>query len=64
MAKLKVPDKCLICGSEWCGGHELPHRPMKEGLRVFYDCGASMSCKRIDCGYTILIKNCGGKNNP
>ncbi len=56
---IKVPSKCLICGSDYMGGHQLPRKEMKEGLRVFYDCGASMSVKTLGEGvYQILFKNC------
>lgn len=56
---IKVPAKCLCCGAEYQGGHQLPEKPMKEGLRVFYQCGASMSVKVLFEGvYQILFKNC------
>ena len=55
---IPVPDKCLMCGAEWSGGHETPGNEMKNGLRVFYDCGCSLSCERLSEGYRILIKNC------
>lgn len=58
---IKVPKHCLICGSDYMGGHELPDKPMREGLRVFYICGASMSMKMLSEGvYQILFKNCCG----
>ena len=63
---IKVPKLCLECGSAYVGGHEVPGKDMKVGLRVFYHCGASMSCKILDDGvYQILFKNCcsGGKHN-
>ena len=56
---IPVPDKCLVCGAEWSGGHETPGNEMKNGLRAFYDCGASLSCERLSGGYRILIINCG-----
>jgi len=60
---IKVPSKCLICGSEYIGGHEWIAEPMKEGLRVFFKCGASMSVRVIMEGvYKILFKNCQGAN--
>jgi len=56
---IKVPETCLICGSHFIGGHETPGQEMKEGLRVFYRCGASISCREISEGiYQVLIKNC------
>lgn len=56
---IKVPKKCLICGAKWEGGHEVPNKSMKEGLRVFYICGGSMSVKILNKGvYQILFKNC------
>lgn len=56
---IKVPSNCLVCGREYAGGHELPDKPMKKGLRVFYRCGASMSVKVLIEGvYQILFKNC------
>ncbi|MEA1883757.1 MAG: hypothetical protein U9N62_04450 [Thermotogota bacterium] len=59
---IKVPEKCLVCGAGYLGGHELPTKPMKEGLRVFYTCGASMSVKILDENtYQILYKNCAGE---
>lgn len=47
-------DKCPICGAEWIGGSCLPGEKMPEGLRVFYDCGCSVSV-RDGC---VLLKNC------
>ena len=56
---MKVPDKCLICGAPWSGGHETPFNTMKENLRIFYNCGASMVFNRTAIGICyILIKNC------
>jgi len=32
---------------------------MTEGMRVFYACGTSLSCKMLSEGiYQLLIKNC------
>ncbi len=60
---IKVPEKCLICGSEYMGGHETPSSIMREGLRVFYQCGASMSVKILSDGvFQILFKNCQATN--
>ena len=60
---IKVPERCLICHAFWIGGHETPGQEIKEGLRVFYRCGASISCKEISDGiYQILTKNCGNDN--
>ena len=59
MKMVVVPRNCLVCGDKYLGGHELPDYPMREGLRVFYRCGASMSVKILDEGvYQILFKNC------
>jgi hypothetical protein len=61
MLKIRVPEKCLICGAEYRGGHALPNEKMEFGKRVFYDCGASMSVNALDENtYQILYKNCGG----
>jgi len=30
-----VPEKSLCCGSDWLGGHQIPGKKMKLGLRVF-----------------------------
>jgi len=64
---IKIPDKCLICGEKYMGGHALPNEPFKDGLRIFYHCGASMSVKTLkrpdETGggtYQILYKNCYG----
>ena len=46
---------CPICGAEWIGGHCEPGDEMKEGLRVFYDCGCSVSIREG----VVLMKNCG-----
>lgn len=62
MNRPKVPNKCLICGAEWRGGQEVPGKDMKFKLRVFYDCGASLSCENLGCdAFRLLIKNCGGR---
>jgi hypothetical protein len=55
-----VSAHCPVCGAEWKGGHEVPGKRMREGLRVFYGCGASMSFKRGDFQgvFHILLKNC------
>lgn len=53
-----VPENCPICGSPWIGGYEIPDKPMKEGLRVFYECGCSVSIVQLNEGYQLLIKNC------
>lgn len=37
-----VPPKCLLCGAPWVGGHARPGDEMADGLRVRYDCGASL----------------------
>ena len=56
---VRVPKYCLICGACWIGGHAPPFKPMTEGLRVFYECGASISCKTLSEGiYQLLTKNC------
>ena len=56
---ITAPKKCLCCGSEYVGGHALPGQQMREGLRIFFDCGASMSCKILGAGvFQILFKNC------
>ena len=58
---VKTPANCPICGSPWRGGHQIPPHQMTQGLRVFYECGASVSYKKIDDDtYQLLIKNCGG----
>ncbi len=56
----KVPEGCLHCGSKWIGGHARPKDTMTPGLRVFYDCGASLSIKEDlgDGAYVLLFKNC------
>lgn len=58
-----VPEKSLCCGSAWIGGHQLPGRLMKLGLRVFYKCGASLSVHDDlgDGAYFLLSKNCCDK---
>ena len=54
-----VPSRCILCESEWQGGHEVPGKPMKESLRIFYKCGASLSYKILSNGtYNFLTKNC------
>jgi hypothetical protein len=58
---LRVPPRCLVCGAKWSGGHERPLHQMQEGLRVFYECGASMSFHYggfTEGAYRILFKNC------
>lgn len=54
-----VPEKCLICGSKWRGGAQVPGEKLKPKVRVFYNCGASLSYKSTFEGcYQILISNC------
>jgi len=58
---IKAPKKCLICNAKYSGGHCLRSQRMREGMRVFYKCGASMSVTTLDkeCAvYQILFKNC------
>lgn len=73
-----IPEKCLICGAPWIGGCGVPGaRYPKPGLRVFFDCGASMSIidtarEWSDRGYTeehddgycyfLRLKNCNSKD--
>lgn len=73
-----IPEKCLICGAPWIGGCGVPGaRYPKAGLRVFFDCGASMSVidrykelyadydtSLIDDGYCyfLRLKNCNSKD--
>ena len=57
--KILVPEHCLFCGANWNGGHEIPGKEMKVGLRVFYECGASLSIKEeFPEGCFLLTKNC------
>ena len=56
---IKVPSACLVCHSLYSGGHAVPYEDMKDGLRVFFRCGASMSAKDLgDGAWSILFKNC------
>ena len=57
---ITVPEKSLCCNSNYLGGHELPGNLMKDGLRIFYKCGASLSVyKRGYYGEILLLtKNC------
>ena len=62
---IKVPECCMVCGSKYTGGSQVPQKPFKDkGERVFYKCGASMSIKEMKeysdtAYYLILFKNCG-----
>jgi len=61
---MKVPETCPLCGAKYIGGHALPGQDMKEGMRVFYACGASHSFKYMKSGrISTLTKNCGA-NDP
>lgn len=56
-----VPEYCPICQAKYVGGHAAAGTRMKIGLRVFYDCGASLSIKKGDVEegvYHLLLKNC------
>lgn len=57
-----VPDKCLICGARYIGGHATPKEAMSVGLRVWYECGAVMSIKPdaqiFEDTYYLKIHNC------
>ena len=58
-----VPDTCLCCGADYLGGHALPGKEMKEGLRVFYKCGSRLSIikelsKPEEGLYILRFKNC------
>ncbi len=58
---IHAPEKCLVCGAGWIGGHCSPGDPMQDGLRIFFWCGASMSVKpvgAVDGIFHILFKNC------
>ena len=52
-----TPEQCLICGSKYSGGATYKGELMKEGLRVFFECG-SMSFKKLDDGVFQLIVKC------
>ena len=56
--RIKVPQNCPCCGMNWQGGSQIPGKNFKTGLRVFYECGCSMSVSKVPYGYTMLIKNC------
>lgn len=60
-----VPASCMICGAKWIGGHERPGHRMKVGLRVFYECGASLSIKEgfFEGAFHLLLKNCWCEEN-
>jgi len=63
-----VPEKCMMCGAPYKGGHARPGDHMKMGLRVFYDCGASISifkdCSHPEDGcFHLLTKNCWCEHN-
>lgn len=60
---VNVPENCLCCGAKWIQGNERPGQPMKMGLRVFYECGASVSLLETQCIpcmgiYYLLITGC------
>ena len=56
---IKAPGVCLCCGGAYRGGHVLPGDSMKFGLRVFYDCGASLSVREsLGDGYYHLLLKC------
>lgn len=58
---IKVPEKCLCCGAPYQGGSEIPGKPMKVGLRVFYKCGAIMVyCGKVnlDTNEQLIFRNC------
>ena len=57
---MKAPEFCLICGKgSWRGGHCGVGDEMKDGLRIFFSCGSSMSVENLSDGaYSILVKNC------
>lgn len=58
-----VPNNCLKCGASWRGGHEVPGKKMKIGLRVFYKCFGSLCIQSIEHStkYYLLIR-CGKEN--
>jgi hypothetical protein len=60
-----VPETCMICGAKWMGGHERPGHRMRPGLRVFYDCGASLSVREgyHEGAFHLLLKNCWCEEN-
>lgn len=60
-----VPEACLFCGAAYKGGCEVPGKPFpKVGVRVFYECGASISvwCDLGDGAVHLLTKNCTRTN--
>jgi len=56
-----TPEQCLICGSKYSGGATFKGEPMKEGVRVFFECG-SMSFKKLDDGIFQLLVKCTKKS--
>ena len=59
---IKVPKNCMVCGADWVGGCAKPEQPFPEiNVRVFYECGASISVQANDGwgNYLVLVKNCG-----
>ena len=61
---INVPKTCMVCGADWAGGCAKPGDKFPDvGLRVFYECGASISVREALEGgsYLVLVKNCGNK---
>ena len=61
---IKVPKTCMVCDADWVGGCAEPGDEFPDvGLRVFYDCGASISIGENlgDGAYLVLVKNCGSE---
>ena len=62
---MKTPENCLICGAAWHGGHQVPGEPMRPNMRVFYECGSSISYQQIGSKeeniIQVLVKNCQDK---
>ncbi len=60
-----VPLKCPVCAADYKGGHEVPGKPMKDKLRIFYVCGCSISVQRskYNNAFRMLIKNCWCNEN-
>ena len=54
------PTNCLVCHSKYEGDSVRPYEPMKEGLRVFFECG-SMRVKSVDDEQFMVLISCHRK---
>lgn len=55
---MRVPQKCLGCGSEYQSGTAKAGTNATAGDKATYGCGATFRCREIDGEVRGIMRNC------